>query len=1017
MKISLKRCFLFFLSLFFTFCILNSELFAGKLTENESFKLVCDLYKKSPQDIETVDQALYFLKYFSNSENNLKVSYILANAYGNSQKAIELFKKLAKKKDKEIKVSSFYMLGETYYNMERYNEAVKTLKRFCDKFDEHFLYAEALYVLSQCYMGLNQWEDAIETLDKLVEIAPYYETRDKVIFSFGILDYRVDEYDEALKSFKKLNSEKGLFYQGKCLEHLKKYIPAALTFKKLLDKFSKSQIEEEVRFLVAECFYKGKDYGSAVIEYKKFVEKFKDSPFIPNAYYRIGSCLYREAQTENKHYYKAIEMFELVIDVFRSGEFAPMAYYMLGECFLGEGNTQEALKAYQTILTNYPGADILPQTYYKIGWCYTQLNDYDKAIETYESIVNEFPKYEKVSFSLMFAAENAYRKQDYDAAISYFKKVLDHADKNDKISEIALYAMSKTYFDTEKYNEIISGCHYILNELPKSKSDYRSYTYLLVAEAYYALGFFTEAGKVYDKITEDYQYTKAASLAQEGKSWAYFQVKEYDLAQKEREAYMDDMSVDHSESEKISSQFEMGNIFYNKKQYMEALETFEKFVVDYPDSILVPDAIFSAGRSYYKLQYYTKAIETWEQLVAKYPDHKKAKESIKLVADTYFRAQKYPLAVKTYTTITQLYPEDLVAKQAYLRIAQSYYNSMDDINAIKAFETFIDIYPEDKLSDGAVDGIIMSANRLSETGNKSDVDLLVLQRFVENHSDSNLAPMVQYRLAQRFFEEKEYEVAADEFKRVITDFSTSKHLSDAAFYNAESYYYAKKYKESIDAYEKFVESFPKHESIRIAYLHLANANYYINEFLPAANSYQEATRLSEETDQIYKTAVINTALCFKKAKKWVDAVKVYEGFIKKNPDDESINKTYLDLIEVYEILKKYQEAIYASYDLVDRLPGGDPLMPEVQTKIGEFYVKMGDVDSGIEEYEKLVAIGPRSNAWRLSGLAKLAQEYEKLEEWDNAIAIYTEISNSSSEAKWINAAKGRINAIKQSHVN
>jgi hypothetical protein len=67
----------------------------------------------------------------------------------------------------------------------------------------------------------------------------------------------------------------------------------------------------------------------------------------------------------------------------------------------------------------------------------------------------------------------------------------------------------------------------------------------------------------------------------------------------------------------------------------------------------------------------------------------------------------------------------------------------------------------------------------------------------------------------------------------------------------------------------------------------------------------------------------------------------------------------------------------------------------------------------VEEFKKLVPLQPANDSWRLSGIAKLAQSYEELEDWSNAVQSYQEIVRSSGEQKWVQAAQEKIRSIEE----
>ena len=978
----------------------------GEATEREDFQSLCKLYQETSGTAGALAQAESFVSKYSDSEYLPRAQYIMASCYGDSLDAIRLYGKIASKnKDSEIAISSVLMIAQIYYNLGKYKEAEEYYQKVITEHPSHFSVREALYQLMQNEIALGQWDKAEATLRKLLLTDPYYEKQDKVIYSYGLALYHQGNYEAALQKFNALTTTEALYYQGRCQEKLQKYIPATVTFKQLLTQYPKSIFEEDVRFLISDCFYRSGDYPLAMTEYNKFLEDFPGSYLKENTLYRIGCCYYLE-----KQYNDAIEKFRGFMQDYTTSEFTPYSSFMVGESFLAQKDLIRSSFAYGEILKNFPQNEIIPETYYKLGWCYSQQNSFESAIDIYNRLITAFPKHTLVPYALLLSADNYTRMGQIDQAVECYRKVLDMPKKTDEITEVALFMMTKTFYDAKRYGDILSSFQYILNSLPPSNSEWRSYTYLMVAESYYAMSFFTESTRVYDMVIKNFPYTQVASMAQEGKAWAAFKVKDYSKAEKDRQEFTEDMTVKKGKSTQISNEFEMGNIYFNQKKYVEALDVFEKFEQTYPEDELVPESIFNSGRCYYKLEYYSKAIQSWERVINKYPKYGKVQESMNLVADTYFRAQKYPESIESYKRIIAAYPETEISKQSQLRIAQCYYNAGDNETSIIEFQRFLNTYPNDLTAQAALDGIAMSADRMIQAGASTDLDIKVLQDFVVKYPKSKIAGDAQFRIAMRYYEKKNYPRAAKEFVHVA-DFSASEqNVPDSYFYGAEGFYYAVDYVDAIPIYRRFIKNFPKHAQLRIAYLHLANSLYYTEKFYDAALVYQDLTKLTKDKDEVAQTALINSALCLKKSSKFQDAATAYESYLEQYPKSENSGSTLVELFSLYEMLKQYDNAIAVAQELLEKLPQNNELRPELMYKIGELDLKQGNLKQGIPELKALLKYMPLNDPWRLSAIARVAQEYENHKQWDDAIAMYKEVMNSTSEKKWINAAQERIQA-------
>jgi tol-pal system protein YbgF len=115
------------------------------------------------------------------------------------------------------------------------------------------------------------------------------------------------------------------------------------------------------------------------------------------------------------------------------------------------------------------------------------------------------------------------------------------------------------------------------------------------------------------------------------------------------------------------SPVEAYNLAYNdfiKGSYDLAIQGFQGFLQQYPNSILVPHAVYWLGESYYQTKQYPQAIEQYDRLIAQFPkneklpgallkegfayaavgDKVKARAALKRVVEDYPRASEANLA-------------------------------------------------------------------------------------------------------------------------------------------------------------------------------------------------------------------------------------------------------------------------------------------------------------------------------------------------------------------------------------
>lgn len=1008
---------LFFLAL--SLLLIPAAAFSADRDEARQYSAVAQSFAKT-DTTKALAQAQSFLKRFPGSRYAARVHYLSGIALGDTPQAIAQFNEanalfsahrkygqLVRGDDgNSIAVASLYKIAEIYYRGGRFAEALDAFSAVTTQYPDNILEGEALCGIAQAHLALGQWAPAQAALEKLSVVRPDYLDDERVLHAGGLILFNIGDYENAYEKFKHVNSADGLYYQGRCLEKTRRYLQAIVAYRRLLSEYPQARLTEEVQFAVAECFYRASDFDVALAGYREFLTEFPRSTLRERASYQIACCL-----AQKKDYVAAIAALNGLITAYPAGEQAPRARMLIAELARETGDYPQAAAAFNTLIQEYPAHALVPRAWYRRAWLSFEQQKYADAIDICMAFLERYPEHALASDTLLVLAECHRRSGRADGAVRACEQVVWNTAGSPENVEAALYLMTTICNREKKFNDTVSAYHYALNAITYDSPVFRPFTLLRVAEAYYYLGMYPEAQTLYDSIIDRYAFSRAAPLAIDGKAWVHFQMNDYDLARRERESLLDAVTVGVSSASRITSEFEMGNISFNNRDYGPALDYYEAFIAKYPDNELVPEALFYAGRSNYKLEYYSKALEQWEQLASGYPDHPRRREVVVIIADTYFRAQKYPQAIAAYQRVMTDYPGTSPAKQAQLRVAQSYYNSNDNRQAIAEYDRFIRAYRDDPLALEALEGVIMASYKLGRTTADEETDIQVMQSFIAQYPGTPFAAGVQYRLGERFFEKKDYARAAGAFTDAYSNKYTGAKSADALYYSAESLYLSADYDKAAPAFRRFIDNFPTHSAVPMAYLHLANARYYLKNYDEASQVYLDLAALPAIERDMAETALLNAAVCARKMEQWDRVIAVNTTFIERFADSPKAKDVRLDTAETYESLARPAQAVGAYESLIRALSDDDPLILELRYRIGLLHFKAGAPDKGVAELVKLIAARPEDNTWRLAGLLRLGQEYERRQEWTHSREMYLKVIAAHPEKKWEGAARDRLLAL------
>ena len=103
-------------------------------------------------------------------------------------------------------------------------------------------------------------------------------------------------------------------------------------------------------------------------------------------------------------------------------------------------------------------------------------------------------------------------------------------------------------------------------------------------------------------------------------------------------------------------------------RYKEAFEAFDKFIITYPNSDLLPKAKYSLGYSQWALKNYNAAIKTYSKIIKLHPDSEIIPEVIYGIANCEIQLTRITKAKKTLRNLIKKYPQSEIIEKAKKRL-------------------------------------------------------------------------------------------------------------------------------------------------------------------------------------------------------------------------------------------------------------------------------------------------------------------------------------------------------------
>ncbi len=654
-------------------------------------KKVYDLAEKYLRKAIEIDQSLVkpyiYLGniYYEKDELDRAISYYQkAYEINPTDKDVEwLLKRAERVKEVGKEAYEYFEKGRAAFLQKNYIEATYYL--------EHAIginpsYLEAFVLLGKSYMELNNLDRAYEMLKQAEELDPTnYEIK-------LLIDRVKNEIKYGKEAYEAFDKGYDLYTKGD--------LQGALSyFKEAIDKNPKYDIAHDY---LARIYYRMGRLDEYRREREEVATLTKNPKEKADIYYLTGYEFF-----SLKRYQIAKEEFEKALKFF-PGHVKTL--FFMGEVFYNLKEYKNAIYYYTKVINSAKGEDFYDKALYGRAWSYFYLKEYKEEIEDFLRIVNEFKDSPFRIVSQYKLGEAYYIVGDYIDAIKWLKDFIKI--ENSPYRKDALYIVIASYIKTKGLKDAKQYLDMALTLYPDSK-DFYELRDLLRDYAFnskeYKILLETLKGKK-DEVSSYEKIVALWNLGREDEAEFQFSI----FRQKYPESkYLKDIctlflskyinsdkkkAIDiltYAIDKKIpifpsvyKSYFIRGKLYYNLKDYSNAIGDFEKAIEGEFEG--VSEAYYLLGLSYDKMGRRDKALTILERVGEKFKDTYSCLGNY-YVGSFYYEKKEWDLALKYYKKITLTCKSVDYLDKVHFYLGMIHYNKGNFGSAIWNFKRSISL--------------------------------------------------------------------------------------------------------------------------------------------------------------------------------------------------------------------------------------------------------------------------------------------------------------------------------------
>lgn len=755
-------------------------------------------------DYDTANE--YFDQVSDNEKYKEKLSYYQADLnfkLGKFEKAIELaLEQLPSSRGVE-KSELSKIIGESYFNLEKYTEAIPYLQDYEGK--QGKWNNTDYYQLGYAYYKQNDFEKAISEFNKIID--GNNSVAQNAYYHLGVSYINLDKKQEALNAFRnasemdydlKIQEDAWLNYAKLSYEIGNPYQSVPQVLAGYLDKYPDTNYREEIETLLIDSYITSKNYKEA-LELLKGKNSFENKVAYQKVAFFRGIELYNVTK-----YSEALELFNSSLKEPRDPIFVAKATFWKSETEYNLTNYNDALIGFKQFAGMSEASELSENENldYNLAYTYFKLKDYTNASEYFQKFIDK-------NSSDRLRRNDAYlRLADGYFVSSNYQKAISAYDKAIQINEIETdyaafqKAMSNGYLGKSKTK--ISELNSFIDAYPKSAL--RDDAMYELANSYVKSNQTDEAMQMYDQLNSEYKRSAFTSKALLRQGLVYYNANDNERALTKfkkvasdfpnsgeavqavstaRLIYIDLGRVDEYAAWVKSldyvevSDVELDNTMYlaAEKPYLEndtenAIRQFNKYLNRFPNGIHVLKSHFYIAQLYYKKDLFETAEPHYKYVVDASKSEYTEQATVKL-CEIYLKDSNWSQAIPVLKTLEAEadYPQNVLYAQSNLMNA--YYQTEDYASA--------ENYAEKVLANSNLDTKVKSDTKIIiarsaiKTGNEDKAKTAYAD--VEKIATGSVAAEALYYNAYFKNKEGQYEASNTTIQKLAKDYSSYKYYS------------------------------------------------------------------------------------------------------------------------------------------------------------------------------------------------------------------------------------------------
>ncbi len=654
-----------------------------------------------------------------------------------------------------------YYISQILYLQKKYSEVIDYAPRLMDSISEKRL-GEMAKIIGESYFMLERYSEAVPFLETYKENTGNYSIKDRYQMAFAY--YKNKEYEKAREIFEKITyrsseiAQSALYHLADCYLKLGNKNKAMIAFGQASKMDYDQKIQEDALFNYAKLAFELSydPFNEAIKSFNQYIAYYPSSERIDQAYnYLVMAYLqtrnysmaltslekikYRNAEIEKAYqkvaFFRGLELYnnlrfiEAVDILERSLEYGKhdaairaRTYYWLGEAAYRSGDLEMARTFFEQFLSE-PLAymqDEYALANYSMAYISFDEEAYADAEKWFASYtrLEKNPRSRTLSDAFNRLGDCKFIQEDYWKSIEYYNESM-RLGKSDR--DYAYFQKGFTYGILNKLEQKLEVMKSIVTDLPGSP--YVDDALFEAGRTYVSLGNSNAALTEYERLIKDYPNSSYLSKALNqlglinfnrsdyNKALSYFTrvARDYpgspeaDNALQSLEsiyvrnnniegylAFINELGRDISNKQQDSLMYVAAENAYSGGDCARAIQSLDKYLVNHPNGNYLLNAHYYKADCHLKLNQPHDALKSLDYIAAQ-PRNMFSEPALLASSRIHFENGDYNKAVNQYLQLLSIADDQSNVTEAAIGVMRCYYLLKEYSNTIKAAADVLNI--------------------------------------------------------------------------------------------------------------------------------------------------------------------------------------------------------------------------------------------------------------------------------------------------------------------------------------